>query len=510
MEAYKGVWAWIWSIAAAVLIYLGMGYMAGGWEVDGGWGLVLLSWPEGVLRVCMTLLVAHVVFWWREVDKPAVISLAYGFLAGLCFLLLFQGVEAVVGGGVLLWGSGSMEDAGVAFGAFQEATWVGGWRGVLEGEDGVWQGLLRAEAVPLVAVVAKVLVGLGFEVSVNWVWWVGLGMVLQGVFAVLLMRCLSLDARIQMVGVGLFMLSPVWLNGLGYVGSGSHWVLLAGLWLYFRTVGTERRGLVWVAWLVLGFLSVWIHGQLALMVGLLGLAYVVRIVWVDGTEGVGFGLGKAVLLVGVMVAGFFLAGYRDWGCVVGAVGGEVGVSDAMNMAGPFDPSGWSSLLKDWDGVDVGSGVGFGYWGAGVIVLMLWCWLMMVLRPLDSSGFRPWIPLVFLGVILAVVSVMPRVGVGQYVLADWSGREGVLGGGGLFAGTGRYFWIMHYGVLFLLIALVVHGLPGRRAVLLLALVFTVQAVDLRERLGGGERVQSVPVQVEAGVGAAEVVPVGDSE
>ncbi|MFM1944178.1 MAG: hypothetical protein RI897_3160 [Verrucomicrobiota bacterium] len=510
MEAYKGVWAWICSIAAAVLVYLGMGYLAVGWPGDGVGRILALTWPEGVLRVCMTLLVAHVVFWWREVDKPAVISLVYGFLAGLCFFLLFQGVEAWVGGGVSLWGRGSVDEAGLAWSAFQEAPWVGGWRGVLEGEDGVWQGVLRVEAVPLVAVIAKVLMGLGFEVSVNPVWWVGLGVVLQGVFAVLLMRCLSLDARIQMVGVGLFMLSPVWLNALGYVGSGSHWVLLAGLWLYFRTVGTERRGLVWVAWLALGFLSVWIHGQLALMVGLLGLAYVVRIVWVDGTEGLGFGLGKAMLLVGVMVAGFFLAGYRDWGCVVGAVGGEVGVSGAMNMAGPFDPSGWSSLLKDWEGVDAGSGVGFGYWGAGVIVLMLWCWLMMVLRPLDSSGFRPWIPVVFLGVVLAVVSVMPRIGVGQYLLVDWSGREGVLGGGGLFAGTGRYFWLMHYGVLFLLIALVVHGLPGRRAVLLLALVFTIQAVDLRERLGEQGRVGPVPVRLDAGVGSAVDVPGTDSE
>ncbi|MGA1238426.1 MAG: DUF6311 domain-containing protein [Limisphaerales bacterium] len=500
MEAYKGVWSWICGVAAAALLYLGMGYLAVGWPGEGVWRILALSWPDGILRVSLTLLVAHVVFWWREVDKPVVISLAYGFLAGWCFFLVFHGLEVVVGDGISFWGD---ERAGAAMEAFLQAPWGVGWQGLGAGGDGVWQGLLRAEAVPLVALVMKVGAALGLEFGGYWGVWMGLGVVLQGVFAVLLMRCLTLDARLQMVGVGLFMLSPVWLHTAGYAGSGSHWVLLAGLWLYFRTVGTGRQGLAWLAWLGLGFLSVWIHGQLALMVGLLGLAYVGRVVWVDGTEGVGFGLGKALLLLGVMLVGGLLVGYRDWGCVVGGAATEAGVIGSMNLAGPFDPAGWSSLLRTWEGVDSGHGMGFGYWGAGVIVLILWCWLMMVMRPLDPSGFRPWIPLVFLAVGLAVVSVMPRVGVGQYVLLDWTLLEGWLGGGGLFAATGRYFWMMHYGVLFLLIALVVHGLPGRRAVLLLALVFTIQAVDLRDRLGGGMKPGAAVIQNEGASAPVEV-------
>ena len=154
----------------------------------------------------------------------------------------------------------------------------------------------------------------------------------------------------------------------------------------------------------------------------------------------------------------------------------------MNVAGPVDPAGWSSLLKSWTTVSVPGSVGFAYFGAGVLVLILWGWLMIAMRPFDASGFRPWIPLLGLGVVLALLAVLPRIAIGRYVLLDLSEIEKLSAGLGLLVGSGRFFWLVSYATLFLLIALVVHAHPPRRAALLLAFALTLQVADLREQLG----------------------------
>ena len=102
------------------------------------------------------------------------------------------------------------------------------------------------------------------------------------------------------------------------------------------------------------------------------------------------------------------------------------------------------------------------------------------RPLDASGFRPWMPLLGLGFVLAMLAVLPRLAVGQYVLLDLSETSWFSGETRLLVGSGRFFWLVSYAVLFLLIALVVHAHPPRRAALLLGFVLVLQVADLREQ------------------------------
>jgi len=127
-------------------------------------------------------------------------------------------------------------------------------------------------------------------------------------------------------------------------------------------------------------------------------------------------------------------------------------------------------------------VGFAYLGVGVIVLLLWCWQMIVARPLDPFGFRPWTPLVVVCGALMVWSLLPRLAVGQYVLLDLTLYEPLAVEGGVFEASGRYLWPALYAFLFLVVALMVHAQRPHRAVLLLGLALALQLADLRPEYG----------------------------
>jgi len=478
---------WLLSGLAGLMAFLGLSFLSvdiaegqSGWLSSGEWAGI-------AVRVGVALLVMHAVFWWRATEHAPLSALGYGFLLGSVFFLVvfdarlahplrcLSGVPGVEGEGA--------EQACRAWQDFRDAPWRSPWTVGEGGEESDLGSLTASGMIPLIAIPAKVL---GAKISVDFQYfgiWLLISYALQGVFAALLMRCLTHDPRLQMLGAGLFVMSPILLNSTAYPASAAHWLLLAGLWLYFRTVAAGRQGWAWLGWVILGIVAVAVHGQLALIVLLLGATFVARCIWVDETIGFARGLLEVAILVSTMAIVGFVVGYSDWRCLAGNPSdSETGLSGAMNLAGPIDPAGWSSFLKPWTPVSGAASAGFAYLGAGVLVLVLWCWLMIVTRPLDASGFRPWIPLLGLGVVLTLLAVLPRVAVGRYVLVDLGEIPWVSSEVGLLAGMGRFFWLVTYATLFLLIALVVHAHPPRRAVLLLAFVLTLQVADLREQLG----------------------------
>ncbi|RKZ54101.1 MAG: hypothetical protein DRR16_00905 [Candidatus Parabeggiatoa sp. nov. 3] len=65
---------------------------------------------------------------------------------------------------------------------------------------------------------------------------------LQGVFAALLIRLRSQNLLIIAIGSLFFVLSPILLIRLNHAALCAHWLLLAGLWLYFRTSQSSPYG----------------------------------------------------------------------------------------------------------------------------------------------------------------------------------------------------------------------------------------------------------------------------
>jgi len=267
------------------------------------------------LRIAASLWLAHLAFWWGASDQGEWAAAGFGGLAGLVFFLAVLD-PAWVDPRDSDWLEQGPPGWQSAQGAWVEFRSNAGDDSPLfnrEGRERIGSLVLANGAIPLLALPAKALSAQSSEPFQYFGAWLLACYCLQGVFGGLLMRCLTQDPRLQMLGTGFFVLSPILLNSVAYPATAAHGLLLAGLWLYFRTWGTNRQGWLWIGWLLLLLLSVAVHGQLALMNTLLAVAFLVRVVWIDRTVGVGAGAVRLLLLLGVVGGACrFWLGIRSW------------------------------------------------------------------------------------------------------------------------------------------------------------------------------------------------------
>jgi hypothetical protein len=146
----------------------------------------------------------------------------------------------------------------------------------------LWTKLLRypvgvsivfTDSIPLAALAAKPLRGLlpsGFH---YFGLWMGLCFVLQSATAWLALRAWGVSSYVARTAGCLMALSmPMWLVRGFHVSLCSHFLLLAGLWLYARrNIGGERDSRAWHWWLLL-VLALLVHVYLFAMVTALWLA----------------------------------------------------------------------------------------------------------------------------------------------------------------------------------------------------------------------------------------------
>lgn len=293
--------------------------------------------------------------------------------------------------------------------------------------------------------------------------WLLVCYVLQGVFGVLIARVWTSRPALQLLAAMLFVLMPTLLVRVGHPSLCAHFLLLACLWLYFRS---ERPRPLTHAQGVLGLTAGLVHPYLAVMVlGLLtAVAVRARLVggWLAALAGV---------VTGWWASGLFTASGAEQLATEGL--GHY----SMNLLAPITPSGWSTLLPEWPVASHGQTYeGFQYFGAGVLLLMVVAAVVAAHRP--PAGFtRRFAPLLVVVLASAVYALSPRVTVGGNVLFDVTSPT--LERLAVFRATGRFFWPLAYVTLAAAIAALVTRVRPRHAAGVLALAVLVQVVDLRD-------------------------------
>ena len=433
--------------------------------------------PWLVLRLAIGWLLAHVCFWWTAPEQGDAAAAGFGGLAGVILLLILLpnvGIDPRKADwidpaelGVQSAQNGWIEFRDLAWPSSTDGT--GDWRGELGGT------VLGHGSIPLLALPAK---GLSDRLPEPFQYlglWLLLCFGLQGALGGLLMRCLTQDPRLQMVGTGFFLFCPMFWGAASHPAAAAHWLLLAGLWLYFRAWGNGHPGRLWLGWLALVAVSLAVQGQLAVMVVLLAVTYLARAIWVDRTLGWGKGLFWALTLAGVVAVGGYALGYQDSNTFTGlpaasSPGGSIEDLFLAEQAGGVPPE---AEPHHEAGMPSQVALPLPEIGIGVWLLGSWCLLMLLMRPLDRAGFQPWTPLLILGAVLVVLALLPSVSGGAIPLLDLRGKLSPVGWDWLGAAD-RYLWLVAYAGLFLLIALLTHAHPPRRAVLLLSLALALQA------------------------------------
>lgn len=307
--------------------------------------------------------------------------------------------------------------------------------------------------------------------------WTLLSFLLQGWFASKLLTRWIKDPVIVLMGVVIFVLSPIMLTrAFIHTSLTSHWLVLAALYLYFDTAA-ERRNLP--AWIALAACSTLVHPYFTMMVGFVFAGTLVNIYMagkrIDDVAVMAGAVLATTVLVAWAVAGFFIpnGGFEvvDFG------------NYAMNILAPIDPRGWSAhFLKDLPISSPGAYEGANYLGLSILVLtpivLLYRFSKPAEQPVLSSALVPgaWV----FGTICTALALSNVVSFGAQQVLTLNLPEQVLKYLSMFRASGRLFYPVYYLVVIYVFvnfeAIARRNFSRTPVIIFLAILVSLQAFD----------------------------------
>lgn len=401
--------------------------------------------------------------------------------------------------------------------------------GLLDGLYSESVSILYTDSIPLFAVFFKLLSPILPETFQYFGIFGLICYALMGGFGVLFLRRRVPYALPQLIGGAFFVLSPCLLKRTFYhTALSAHFLILAAicLWAYRQNILRSRRGRLryTLLWCLLGMSSFLINPYLTPMVfGVLACSLLqeclLRRNWLDCLAGL-FAPALATLSAGYLIGAFY-------GNVSAASPGLENLS--FNLLQLFNPANYlleipdfhytwekqnySSLLPALPSFSEWQEEGFSYLGLGVILMLVLCGILFICRtvrlhrksatpPADNvktsvqpsaevliaseerNGFycSIWI---YYGV-FTLLALSPRITIGNVKLLEITYPAFVYHVLSIFRSTGRFAWMLHYGLLALALIVTCQFLStakhGRRLLsLTLAALLLMQIVDLSPAL-----------------------------
>jgi hypothetical protein len=319
--------------------------------------------------------------------------------------------------------------------------------------------------------------------------WLMVSHVLQGAFGALLVRCVTPQRALQLLGAALLVMAPVLLHRTGHPALSAHWLLLAALWLHFRSgvpcEALSRAALV--RWAVVIATVAATHPYLGFMVLALFAAHMTAVAQrVDARHYLriaGVLIASAIGYMGVSwVCGYFVV--RSTGDLVGESFGEF----SMNVLSPIAPLDYSAVLGPLIFPKVvQTAEGYAYLGIGVIALAVPATVGWLRRP-DNRAVTPTLPVwpilvVMLG--LTAMALGPIVQAGNQVAFRYP--EELWGPLRLFRANGRMFWPALYGLSLAFVAGVCRLRP-KVALAVLVIAVCAQGIDVSRAYIGAQGIR----------------------
>ena len=246
--------------------------------------------------------------------------------------------------------------------------------------------------------------------------WIFISYILQGVFAALLIRLVSKNLLIQAVGTLFFVMSPVLLHRLGHEALCAHWLLLAGLWLYFKSWDKPSPYQALTSWILLISIGALVHPYLTVMLLGLATAFYARFWLVEQKCTMTPALLQLTLLGLTCLFMWWQAGYFfiDNKNMTGINLGHY----SMNLLSPINAMGGGSLLfRDAPVATNGQYEGFNYLGAGILLMGVWMIYELNKNPVQRSTLKKYLPLIIVCIGFTIFAVSNKVTIGNVVLID---------------------------------------------------------------------------------------------
>jgi hypothetical protein len=344
---------------------------------------------------------------------------------------------------------------------------------------GYSSSVVYADAIPLLALPMKFVLAFT-DVRVQYLGaWLLACFVLQGVFAVKLLRRFGVDGPVLVPGALLFSIAPVFLyrmvtGGYGHMALAGHFLVLWALWLVLDPQLLHRR---WAAVLLVSLL---VQFYLFVMVGYFYVVAVCWWLWRQRREqpwgAAGLGVVRNFVVVAVVA---YLAGYFMGGSTVADGFGQF----RTDIVGLIDPSpndfpGWSTVLPNPFNVD-GTHEGYAFLGSAALVLGAVA-LVIVLRRRSRIDHR----LAFLATISAPTFLLALSNRFQFAgrevgaLPIPAALETLLN---VVRATGRFSWPMVYVVVCAVLVTLIRGVPRQSAAVVVSVALVMQVIDSRTAL-----------------------------
>lgn len=322
------------------------------------------------------------------------------------------------------------------------------------------------DSIPLFAFIFKIFNVLLPDIFQYLGIWILLCYLLQGLFGFLLLRRLTPNLSMQILGMMFFIMSPIMLwRAYGHEALMGHWIILASLYLW-------RSPYKHVKWLLVLFISLLVHPYLFIMTFLFFVIKVLEMLISKElnfkTTFLYFFTAGCLILLTLWLIGYFYVGST------GSSGG-FGVY-SMNLNSLFNPQGWSSyFLKDQLYATSGQYEGFNYLGIGVILLLI-CSMFMIVNNgnINLKGNRGLLIVILIFTLTAISNVITLSGRTLFVIPL---PEVLLKLCGIVRASGRFFWPVYYLIILFILTLLIKNLKTRSVLFFLTIALSIQFADL---------------------------------
>lgn len=340
--------------------------------------------------------------------------------------------------------------------------------------------IVFSDSIPLMAFLFK---AIGFALPETFQYlgiWTLICFVLQAYFAWLVLGLMTQNKWIQFFACVLMVFSPPMLWRVNqHIALVAHFMILAVFYLIFspeRTSKVFNKGSLWA--LLLGA-AVLTHFSLFVMVAALWAANLVDQIVFSKSDRL-INLKKTflqVISIGLLIA-FLMwqAGYFAVSSASGSLGGYGFFR--MNLLSPFDPKGWSYLLRT---LPLPSDYGEGYMYFGLGLLLLWPFALYKLvrdgslRALLKSRILKHLFLILALIALSLFAITNHIAIGRKEFG-FGISDSVYAIASIFRASGRFFWPMFYALNLAFIFIVMKGYSKCSTFMLLGAACFLQVID----------------------------------
>ncbi|OGT60553.1 MAG: hypothetical protein A3E01_11665 [Gammaproteobacteria bacterium RIFCSPHIGHO2_12_FULL_63_22] len=300
--------------------------------------------------------------------------------------------------------------------------------------------------------------------------WLAGCFMLQAFFGWKLLKLLSTDRWVPLLGAAFFAISPILTMRLfGHYALTAHWLILAGLYLYMRPEASARY------WIALLGIAALVHAYLLLFLLALFGADLVQRAWL-GQRDWRQSATCLVVAAGVVIGLMWATGYFMLGGIGGVgVGNEPYGRYHMNLHALLDSENlYSRIVLDRKG-GPGDYEGFAFFGTGMLLLAVAA-LPSLLERRVSAPLARWLPITLAAVGFIVVALSNRIALGQTELFHYPLPDLVSPLTSAFRVSGRFIWPVYYLAYLAIFFLIATRMRAGTARVLLLGMLVFQIVD----------------------------------